>query len=88
MVTELTREQFLDKYGDVEVTFSSYYKFTFTYAATLPNGQRLTVNVGGNSDEIYRFEVTNNEVAMVCRLGPYAGTVYQGTEEVESFYDY
>jgi hypothetical protein len=40
MATQMTRAEFYAKYGDVEVTFSSYYKFTFTYAATLPDGKR------------------------------------------------
>jgi hypothetical protein len=84
----MTQQQFLDKYGDVEVTFSHYYKFTFTYAATLPDGSRLTVGVGGNSDDIYRFEVSNNEVATVCNLNPYQGSVYCDNREVEGFYEY
>jgi hypothetical protein len=88
MATELTREQFIDKYGDVEVRFSSYYKFTFTYSAQLTDGSYLTVSVGGNSDEIYRFKVANNEVVTVRNLNPYTGSVYQDRQEVEGFYDY
>ena len=88
MATQLTRAEFYAKYGDVEVTFSDYYKYTFTYAATLPDGKRLTVGYGGNSDEIYRHEVAANGVETVSGLQPYTGTVYEGTEEVEGFYEY
>jgi len=88
MATQMTRAEFYAKYGDVEVTFSSYYKFTFTYAATLPDGKRLAVGFGGNSDEIYRHEVATSCVEKVSILQPYTGTVYEGTEEVEGFYDY
>lgn len=88
MTTEMTREEFYAKYGDVEVTFSSYYKFTFTYAATLPDGKKLTVGFGGNSDDIYRHEVTATGVENVSQLQPYKGAVFDGTEEVEGFYDY
>ena len=88
MATQMTRAEFYAKYGDVEVTFSDYYKYTFTYAATLPDGKRLTVGYGGNSDEIYRHEVAANGVETVNGLQPYTGTVYEGTEEVEGFYEY
>lgn len=88
MATQMTRAEFYAKYGDVEVTFSNYYKYTFTYAATLPDGKRLTVCYGGNSDEIYRHEVTTNGAEKVSSLQPYMGAVYEGMEEVEGFYDY
>lgn len=88
MTTQMTREEFYDKYGHVQVTFSSYYKYTFTYAATLPDGKRMTVFYGGNSDEIYRHEVASDGIEYVSGLRPYGGIVYEGTEEVESFHDY
>lgn len=88
MATQMTREEFYVKYGDVDVNFSSYYKYTFTYAATLPDGRRLTVGYGGNSDEIYRHEVATSCSEKVSSLQPYTGAVYEGTEEVEGFYDY
>jgi hypothetical protein len=88
MATQMTRAEFYAKYGEVEVTFSSYYKFTFTYAATLPDGKWLTVGFGGNSDEIYRHEVATDCAEKVSSLQPYTGAVYEGTEEVEGFYDY
>lgn len=88
MTTQMTRAEFYEKYGDVEVTFSSYYKYTFTYECTLPDGKRLTVGYGGDSGEIYRHEVTASCVETVERLQPYTGAVYEGTDEVEGFYDY
>lgn len=84
----MTKSDFLNKYGDVEVTFSSYYKYTFTYTATLPDGKHLTVGYGGCSDEIYRHEVEAGSVEKVRNLRPYTGAVYECTEEVEGFYDY
>ena len=88
MAIQMTRAEFYDKYGDVEVMFSSYYKYTFTYAATLPDGKLLTVGYGGNSDKIYRHEVVSGCVKNVSQLQPYTGAVYEGAEKVESFYDY
>lgn len=84
----MTRDDFIDEYGDVAVTFSSYYKFTFTFAGSLENGDKITVDVGGNSDEIYRFEVSPDQVRSVAELDPYAGSVWHDGEEVEGFYDY
>jgi len=88
MATQMTRAEFYAKYGDVEVTFTSYYKYTFTYAATLPDGKRLTVGYGGSHDEIYRHEVTTSCAEKVSSLQPYTGAVYEGTDEVEGFYDF
>lgn len=88
MAVQMTRQEFYAKYGDVEVTFSSYYKYTFTYDAALPDGKRLTVGYGGNSDQIYRHEVATACAEKVSSLHPYTGAVYEGTEEVEGFYDY
>lgn len=84
----MTRQEFYDKYGSVKVKFSSYYKYTFTYEATLPDGSLLTCGYGGNSDEIYRHEVGADSEEDVISLQPYQGAVYQGGEKVEGFYDY
>lgn len=84
----MTREDFYAKYGGVEVVFSSYFKYTFTYTATLADGKRLFVYFGGNSDDIYRHECQSDSALTVLSLQPYAGCVYDGTEERESFYDY
>jgi hypothetical protein len=91
MSVRMSREEFYDKYGSVQVAFISYYKFTFTYAATLPDGKQLTVSYGGNSDQIYRHEVSPDRVETVRELQPYSGAVYDGPDyenEVEWFYDY
>lgn len=85
----MTRAEFYSKYGDVLVQFASYYKFTFTYAATLPDGNRLTVGCGGSAEGIYRFDVDAGQQVKVADLLPYCGSVYAaGGTEVEGFYDY
>ena len=85
----MTKKEFYEKYGDVKVKFSSYWKYTFTYKATLPDGSRLTCGVGGNHDDIYRHDVSVDFEEVVSELEPYMGSVYnsQGVE-IESFYDY
>lgn len=88
MTTKITRAEFYAKHGNVQVTFSSYYKYTFHYEGVLPDGRRVTVGYGGDSDEIYRHEVSTNTTETINGLQPYTGTVYEGTREVEHFYDY
>ena len=51
----MTSKEMLDKYGDIEVTFVYYYKYTFTFASSKLS---IWVEVGGDADDIYRFEVT------------------------------
>jgi hypothetical protein len=85
---EMTREEFYKKYGDVAVSFESYYKYTFSYRASLPDGSALSVGCGGNSDEIYRLEVSKDQQLKVGELQPYTGAVYLNGVEIDSFYDY
>ena len=85
----MTRAEFYEKYGNVRVKFSSYYKYTFTYEATLPDGNRLTCGYGGNHDDIYRHDVSADWGETVGSLQPYKGSVYDWIGyEIESFYDY
>ena len=50
----MTQEQIIEKYGDVVLDFSSYYKYTFYYRGTADDGNTIAVALGGNSDDIYR----------------------------------
>lgn len=88
MTNKITKDQFIEKYGDVLVEFSNYYKFTFTYIATLPDGASITVDMGGDSAEIYRHEVVPNLKTPIRSLDPYSGFVCMNGEMIESFYDF
>ena len=65
----MTYKEFTEKYGEVEVTFSSYYKFKFMFKGIVDNSIPFKVWVGdGNSDCIYKekidtFPITVN---MLC----------------------
>ena len=78
----MTRQEFYDKYKDVDFYFSSYYKYTFTFIGEY-EGKTVFVGVGGNSDEIYRFEVGKDSRENILELQPYEGTC--GEDE---FYDF
>lgn len=84
----MTRQEFYEKYGGVKVKFSSYYKYKFIYAVTLPDGKRLTCGYGGDSDQIYRHEVDVDKEETVSSLQPDEGAVFQDDKKIEGFYDY
>jgi hypothetical protein len=85
----MTRNEFYQKYGDVKVKFSDYYKYTFTYTGNLPDGGRISVDYGGNADQIYRHEVGADCEKTVSSIEPYSGRAYdKDGKEVDQFYDY
>lgn len=84
----MTRAQFYEKYGHINVDFRSYYKFTFVFCADLEDGRHIRVSVGGDSDAIYRFEVESGELVAIDVLQPYSGEVWENGKQTDSFYDY
>ena len=83
----MNKKEFIEKYGDVTVKFSSYYKYTFTYSAEIEEGT-LYADYGGNADEIYKLEVANDETLKLRDLYPYSARIYKDKKEICSFYDY
>lgn len=57
MSKQLTQQEILEKHGNTEMVFRSYYKYMFTYEGETPNGDKIYAHCGGNHDDIYRFEV-------------------------------
>lgn len=53
----MTIEEVNEKFKDVLVTFSSYYKYSFTYTGESEDGYKLRCSYGGSSDDIYRYDV-------------------------------
>ena len=68
---DMTYKEFIDKYGDEKVMFSSYYKYTFNFRSK--NG--LFICVGGCSDDIYRFDVEAGMEYSVGCLMPYSASL-------------
>ena len=62
---KLTKEEVLEKFKDVELKFSRYYKYTFTFEGTYGD-YTISMGVGGNAVDIYRYEVTANEVETIA----------------------
>lgn len=83
----MSKEDFLEKYGNVSVKFSSYYNYTFTYSGPLPGGREIAIRVGGHEADISRLYVVSWQEHSVAELEPYAGLVFDVEKELDSFDD-
>ena len=87
---EISREEFNELYGDVEVVFNSYYKYTFTFRGETKDFKVVSISYGGCADDIYRESVEAGEKVKVRDIeGTYA-TVYEDSDcenVVHSYYD-
>lgn len=70
---EIEREEFYEKYKDVNFKFLSYYKFTFTYRGFTDEGEEVKIDVGGIADYIYKESVRADGVYSISFLMPYQG---------------
>jgi hypothetical protein len=80
----MNKSEFILKYADVEVKFQSYWKYSFTYSAELPDNTVLYAIYGGGHDEIYRHDVNNDQIK-ISSLYPCAGSVVKDGVLIESF---
>jgi len=62
----MKQEEFMEKYGGEKVKFSSYYKYSFIFI----NEKGLSISVGGDSNDIYRFDVDVDKEYLVSDLEP------------------
>lgn len=86
MIT-LTKNEMLQKYGDVELKFNYYYKFVFIFVADLGDNKKISVNVGGSSDEIYKLDVDAEEVYLLSNLSIHALEVYENGIQIEEYFE-
>lgn len=66
---KLSEQEFIEKYGTVEVEFSSYYKFSFHFEGKVDETKTISITVGGSSDDIYRLNVNAGFKYRVAELG-------------------
>lgn len=78
----MTKTEFMEKYGNVEVKFLRYYKYKFTFVGTAADGNRILVMVGDDANDIYRFEVCVDDEFSAYDLEPFAGKVLDSKLEV------
>lgn len=71
----MTKEEFMEAYGEVDVCFVYYYKYTFTFKGYSHNNEEVVINVGGDSVDIYKFEFSDC-YETVNKFDPVSGSVY------------
>jgi hypothetical protein len=50
--------EFFEKYRDVSLFFRGYYKYVFSFSGVAEDGTEIVCWYGGNSADIYRYEVS------------------------------
>ena len=61
----------LEKYRDIKLKFSSYYKYSFNFIGKTDDGEEIFASVGGTADEIYKLNVDVNKEETINSLWPY-----------------
>lgn len=78
----MTRQEFFEKYKDVKFEFSYYEKFIFHYEGEY-EGSKVSIQVGGNSDDAYNVDCSAKGFEYILALDPFFGLCGQ-----DKFYDY
>lgn len=81
---QLTEQQFMEQYGEAKVTFTSYYKYSFSFVGEF-EGKKISIVVGGTTDDIYRFAVEANEEYQVKEFCVTFATVKEGETTIAKF---
>jgi hypothetical protein len=82
----MTYEEALEKFGNVPLSFSSYYKFVFYYGGSF-EGYSILAGYGGNSTDIYRHEVAADSKETICALSPSYITISDDTGVIFNWSD-
>ncbi|MEY3531856.1 MAG: Synechococcus phage [Actinomycetota bacterium] len=85
-MSNLNEKEFLEIYGEAKVVFTSYYKYSFSFRGEF-NGKSIYVSVGGNADDIYRFDVDAGKEYAVKQLGISYAEVKEGETTIAEFTD-
>lgn len=83
----VTKDEFLEKFGNIQVQFKRYFKYEFEYIGVTEDGDNISVMVGGNSDDIYDHEVVPNTYVSVASLDPMSGEITHGSETKMWYFD-
>ena len=79
----------MSEWKDVELTLTSYYKYSFSYTGE-KDGKTIYVRVGGSSDDIYRFEPTIQGTTAVHKLVDEIGinhaSIYENNVQIAQYF--
>ena len=87
---EITRKEFNELYGDVEVKFNSYYKYTFEFRGQTDDFKTVSISFGGGADDIYKEQIEAGEKVKVKDIEGMYATVYEDDDcanVVHSYYE-
>lgn len=70
MIKELTYDEMMSQYGDIELNFSHYHKYEFTYVGDNGQDKTFSAQIGGNGDEVYNLDVSCDDVQSIASLNP------------------
>lgn len=62
----MSNDELIKKYGDIEVSFTSYYKYSFAFKSA---DGKYEITVGGDSSDIYKFDVDTRPVKLRDLVG-------------------
>jgi hypothetical protein len=79
---QMTEEQVMERYGELPLKFSAYYKYRFTYEAVAPDGNLVIASIGGSADDIYRHEVRPDSTITLKTGGWSFAVVKNGPDEL------
>jgi hypothetical protein len=59
-----TKEEVIEKFGGIELAFSSYYKYSFNFTF---KDETLDIygSFGGSHDDIYRYDCSPNKKVLI-----------------------
>ena len=81
----LSQEELLSQYGDAELKFSSYYKYSFTFTGQMVD-IKINATIGGSSDDIYRLDVYADQKMSLQMLDPTSVSIYKGQKLIAEYY--
>lgn len=79
----ITKEQFMEKYGNKEVSFVKHCDYYFHFNGVLDRGY-IVVLVSEDNDDINRLKIS--EQYIISSLTPEVGIIYKNRTLVESYY--
>ena len=84
-----TSEEIIKKFGDIELSFNSYYKYSFTYSYKNENIE-IYGSFGGCSDDIYRYDCSSDKKVKVSDYSNelHSLTIKENDEVVFEYDDY
>ena len=81
----LSYEELLSQYGDIELKFSSYFKYSFTFTGQIGD-IRIEATIGGSSDDIYRLDIDADQIMTIRMLDARMVSIYKGGQLIAEYY--